>query len=482
MDIAIVTGASSALGMAISSRLIQLGFRVYGLGGDYQNCPLKNVNFKPLACDLSDALAVEAAANRILEKEKGVVLLVNNAKFFARNSFAEMGVAEMERIVRINLLCPLVLARTLQKSLSSLQGGIINLGSASIDSSRDGAVGAAASGGLKWMSEALFNSLRDKGVKVTHISPEPNRVRGTQTTVRKGAQIEASLDPEAVAQAVEQIVHNPFGNIVTELVLRPLRTNEPQQDPVVHLPVPEPQPIPYTVPREVIEAEEELEEQAFEAAREKKKARRKARTAKKKEAAKKEAPTELESAPEAAEPVAGPSADTPETPTRPETGPSDAVPSPAQRPGFGKRRRRKPKPPMTQVGFLKQETVVETATDFSVKESPSTDYGTPSEPTPAAKTAPAADSLADASAKSAGRPRKAARKSVRKSAKKASRKVSTEEPAVAHTDPPAAAKKTTKKATKKAVRKVATKKGAPAKKATARKRAAKKATKENKSS
>ena len=85
MDIAIVTGASSSLGLAISRRLMQLGFRVYGLGGEYKDCPLQNVNFKPVNCDLADPVAIDAACKRILEKEKGIYVLINNAKFFGRS-------------------------------------------------------------------------------------------------------------------------------------------------------------------------------------------------------------------------------------------------------------------------------------------------------------------------------------------------------------------------------------------------------------
>jgi NAD(P)-dependent dehydrogenase (short-subunit alcohol dehydrogenase family) len=261
MDIAIVTGASSALGLAISKRLIQLGFRVYGLGGDYADCSLKNVNFRPVGCDLADPQAVESAAARILEKEKGVYVLVNNAKFFGRNRFQEMDPAEMERVLRINLLCPLVLARILARSLMQLQGFLIQLGSPYAETSRGGAVGAAAAGGLKWMGEMLFQEFRDHGVKVCHLSPEPNRGRETRGPVRPGARLEAAIDPEAVAQAIEQILQSPFGNVVTEMVMRPLRVSEPEHEPVVRLPYPEPKPVPYTVPRELIEAEEQLEDE-----------------------------------------------------------------------------------------------------------------------------------------------------------------------------------------------------------------------------
>ncbi len=279
MDIAIVTGASSSLGLAISRRLIQLGFRVYGLGGDYKDCPLQNVNFKPVPCDLADPVAVEEACRKVLEKEQGVYVLVNNAKYFGRSRYLDMDIPEMERILSINLLCPMVLIRNLAPSLKELQGYIIQLGTLHAESCRGGAAGAAASGGLKWMGDVLFHDLREHGVKVCHLSPEPNRGRDPRTTARPGARTESSIDPEALAQAVEQILQSPFGNVITELVMRPLRTREPEQDPVRKLPYPDPQPIPYTVPREMIEAEEQLEEEEWQQEQQEKRKRRRSRKA-----------------------------------------------------------------------------------------------------------------------------------------------------------------------------------------------------------
>jgi hypothetical protein len=492
MDIAIVTGASSALGLAISNRLIQLGFRVYGLGGDYKECPLKNVNFKPMSCDLSDPEALERVAGSILEKEKGVCLLVNNAKFFGTHSFAEMTHREMEAILRINLLCPLVLTRFLAESLTSLQGHVINLGASTVETSRGGAVGAAASGGLKWMGEVLFQDLRDHGVKVCHIAPEPNRSRDVRLSARKG-RISATLDPEAVAQAVEQILQSPYGNIVTELVLRPLRTSEPDIDPVVQLPYPKPKPIPYTVPREVIEAEEQLEEEAFQAAREKKRARRRSRSSNRKEQATEESanttpePTEssykqsdtAQTAHAAQAPTEKKSASSPKEGRQEQTAPAKEADAAPVKSGSGRRRRRrKPKPPLSQVGF---HAVAEPAEPYKAgsgeknparstseanKTSEQVAQKEKAEPREADKPVVGSDSTQTDVVKADESPKPATRKKAAKTtAKKVTRKVA-------------------KKATTKAAKKAATKKTTVAKKAVARKavkkaakKAAKKATK-----
>jgi len=460
MDIAIVTGASSSLGLAISKRLIQLGFRVYGLGGDYSDCSLNNVNFKPMSCDLADPSAVESACRSILEREKGVYVLVNNAKFFGRALFPEMDTAEMERILRINLLCPLVLSRTLAETLMTLQGYIINLGTPYAETSRGGPVGAAASGGLKWMGEVLFHDLRHHGVRVCHISPEPNRGRDPRGVVRPGARTEAIIDPDAVAQAIEQILQSPFGNTVTEMIMRPLRTKEVDHDPIVRLPYPEPKPVPYTVPREMIEAEEKLEVEEDEKQhqlekRQRRRGRRGGRndhegskpieetpsgknggkpepeaeeTAPRKRGSGKRKPSPAgsgEGKPTLSEKESGGTGPKPEATASPEAKPPVEKEHPASDgPPARQRRRRKPKPPKIEVGFHqrpREEPVKERMPEVKSAES--------EPPAREKEEAPEAEPV-----------KKTARKVARKAAKKVARK---------------AAKKAAKKAVKKAARKSA---------------------------
>lgn len=296
MDIALVTGASSSLGIAISQRLISIGFRVYGLGGDYRNCPLRNSDFRPIPCDLSDGAQVMQEVVRILQKESGICLVVNNAKYFPVESIAEVSPKDLDRALRINLLTPLLIARCALPGLQKLQGFIINLGVAPHELSRGGVIGAATSGGLRAAHEAMFNEVRDYGVKVSMISPEPNRWSPSERNKAAEQKGEARLDPDAVASAVADLVLNKSKNLITEVVIRPRRWIDAQLPPVIDLPFPEPKPIPYTVPREVIEAEEQFDEQELD----------KAELKEERAARQKQKPSMAQPAAKAEEPVAEP--------------------------------------------------------------------------------------------------------------------------------------------------------------------------------
>ncbi len=256
MDIAVVTGASSGLGLAISRRLIDLGFRVYGLGGNYTESTLSNVDFRPMPCDLADPAHVEAKIKEILEQERAITVLVNNAKYYPPDDFARGAPVEFSRSLNINLLCPLILARWCMDGLRNTRGCIINISAATPETSRGGPVGACAAGGLRWMQESLFQQLREDGVAVSTIHPEPNRWRPQDAPPPNGDRPQSVIDPVAVAEAVASILHHGRSNVITEVVIRPERLAERIIPPVRELPYPKPKPIPYTVPREQIEAEE----------------------------------------------------------------------------------------------------------------------------------------------------------------------------------------------------------------------------------
>lgn len=238
MDVAIVTGAASGIGLAISRKLVEIGCRVYGLGGNFANTPYSHEYFIPTPCELTEIEAIKEKVEQILTKERGVFILVNNAKYFGSKPFLdEVNLAEFETVIRINLLCPLVLTRLALPSLEKLQGFIINIASGSPNSARGGPAGASAAGGLRWMGEALFEECRGSGVKVTTIFPQANRQGPSQADTHPESSYQTTIAPDAVARAVERIIRESDENVITEIVIRPQRLTEK--------PIPAPLLIPF---------------------------------------------------------------------------------------------------------------------------------------------------------------------------------------------------------------------------------------------
>ena len=73
--IAIVTGASSGIGLVTAKKLVSLGAKVYGLAHN----PFETQDFTYKVCDVTDAEQIEKVTKEIFEKEKRIDLLVNCA-------------------------------------------------------------------------------------------------------------------------------------------------------------------------------------------------------------------------------------------------------------------------------------------------------------------------------------------------------------------------------------------------------------------
>ncbi len=245
MDIAIVTGAATSIGLAVSRKLVDHGCRVYGLGGNYAETQYSHDYFVPTPCDLSNTAEVKTKVEAILEREGNIYIIVNNAKLYPTKQFLDpVNLEELEMILKVNLLCPLVLTRLALPSLARLGGYVINIAPLTSDMAQGGPAGAASAGGLKWMSEALFEECRDVGVKITTIFPQSNRMPSSKTKPAPGQSAQSIIDPEVVAEAVQHIVSHTDGNIITELVLRPQRLRDATVLPPLLVPYPKPGPDP----------------------------------------------------------------------------------------------------------------------------------------------------------------------------------------------------------------------------------------------
>ena len=117
---ALVTGASSGIGRALSRRLAREGARVglvarrtdalEALAGEIRETGGEAF---VLPCDVSEREQVEACSARALECLGGVDLLVNNAGYGHHRSFLDWDLADMERVMRVNYLGTLYFTKAL---------------------------------------------------------------------------------------------------------------------------------------------------------------------------------------------------------------------------------------------------------------------------------------------------------------------------------------------------------------------------------
>ena len=271
--VALVTGASSGIGRAISARLLALGYEVYGIGRQFPaELPEASVNaadrsagtrpqaplapeaeaaawtptnpsaseiaaaagspaiFHPIVCDLLDTKklqSVVAALQKEWKQEKQekrtLTLLVNNAGTAYYGLHEELRPEGISEMVRVNLEVPMLLTQQLLRTLKQNHGTIINISSVTaIGSNPHGVAYGATKAGLLSFSRSLFDEARKYGVRVTAILPDM-----TDTELYRHADftadpaMDAHLEPTDVADAVEYALTTRAGTCVPEIILRP---------------------------------------------------------------------------------------------------------------------------------------------------------------------------------------------------------------------------------------------------------------------
>ncbi len=178
--VAVITGASSGMGVAIARRLSAEGCavvlsarrvdRLEALAADLNKEGGKAV---AIPADVSDVAQMKSLAEQAVAKFGRIDIMVNNAGFGIIKSFMDSSLTEIDSQIDVNFKgvcygCMAVLP-TMEKQQS---GTIINIGSiASIRHWANLAVYAAAKHAVLGFSRSLYEEVRGKGIRVGVICP-----------------------------------------------------------------------------------------------------------------------------------------------------------------------------------------------------------------------------------------------------------------------------------------------------------------------
>lgn len=215
---AIVTGASSGIGFAISKMLSAEGYKVYGIGRLFPD----DSDFfeKRFSLDIRDT-------DVLLSKVSGIdrVDLLVNAAGSAYYGLAEFNTPDqIKEMCRTDLEAPMILISALLPKLKDAKGMIINI--ASVTSTRintHGAAYGALKAGLRSYGRSLYEEVRKTGVRVVTVCPD--LTRGTK--LYRNADFEPAEDegcyllPEDTAECVRSVINMREGAAVTEVEVRP---------------------------------------------------------------------------------------------------------------------------------------------------------------------------------------------------------------------------------------------------------------------
>lgn len=171
--VALVTGASSGIGLATAERLAQAGYKVYGTsrrgGGVGGGRP-----FELLPLDVTRDDSVDAAVRQLMEREGRIDLLVNNAGFGIAPAGAEESSIEQARaIFDTNFFGLVRVTRAVVPQMRKQGSGrIINIGSVlGFLPMPYMALYSATKHAVAGYSESLDQELRTQGIRVSVVEP-----------------------------------------------------------------------------------------------------------------------------------------------------------------------------------------------------------------------------------------------------------------------------------------------------------------------
>lgn len=225
---AIVTGVSKGLGLAFCKALTESGVTVAGWGRTAPDW--EDAHFRFFPCDLSQAESVEKALESSLPFLGGTVsFLVNNAGFGHFRPVEEMETHQWVEQININLNALFFCTRVVVPGMkASGFGHIVNISSVAGKTGASwGTAYSASKFGVAGFSDSLFQELREFGIKVSVLYPGSTATHFFDSV--PGISVhENMLRAEEVAETLIHVLNTHPNNVISEVVIRPLRSKPPR--------------------------------------------------------------------------------------------------------------------------------------------------------------------------------------------------------------------------------------------------------------
>lgn len=227
----IVTGGSRGLGLGIAQKLTAAGYHAIAIARKETSQLLSAMqdserhhpgSFHFIPFDLAEIEEIPKLV-RCLRKRFGTIYgLVNNAAIASESILALMPNAQIEQLVRLNTLSPIVLTKYVVRSMIADGGGrIVNVGSIIGFTGYSGlSVYGATKASMMGFTRSLAREVGRMGVNVNSVAPgfvDTEMTQGLsdqqrQQIVRRSA-LRRTISPEDVADAVEFLLSNKAKNI-----------------------------------------------------------------------------------------------------------------------------------------------------------------------------------------------------------------------------------------------------------------------------
>src|SRR5438309_3048255 len=227
----LVTGGSRGLGLGIARRLTAAGYRVIAVARkespqltsameEAEGAHPGSLRF--VACDLAEIDDLPALVTTVRKDVGPIYGLVNNAAVGFDGVLALMPTSQIEQLVRVNTLSPIVLTKHVVRSMMADGGGrIVNVASVVGFTGYSGlSVYAATKASIIGFTRSLAREVGRMGVNVNSVAPgfvDTDMTRGLNAEQRQQIERRSALrrlpDIDDVACAVEFLLGDGAKNI-----------------------------------------------------------------------------------------------------------------------------------------------------------------------------------------------------------------------------------------------------------------------------
>jgi 3-oxoacyl-[acyl-carrier protein] reductase len=226
-QVALITGSSRGIGLAIARRLGRMGARV-------SLCARKKADLESAAADLraagievqpvpADVTRADEVSRLVGETQRSlgpIDILVNNAGIGIFGPFYHQTDADWNSVLDTNLKSVFLTSRAVAPEMIRRKSGhIINISSLAGKSTfANGAIYCASKWGLLGLTGCMAEDLRAHGIRVSAICPGSV---ATEFSPHAGKDPSRMLQPDDVAHAVAALVTQSPGSFISEVQIRP---------------------------------------------------------------------------------------------------------------------------------------------------------------------------------------------------------------------------------------------------------------------
>jgi short-subunit dehydrogenase len=220
----LVTGTSSGIGLAITTSLLERGYRVIGVARDFSKIHIDSNRFRAVSIDLSGLDELPQQLQALTNDEQridGVICCAGSGRF---GSLEEFSYDQIRALLNLNLTSQIYLVRALLPDMKKrATGDIVFIGSESARcGGKRGAVYSAAKFGLRGLAQSLRHECAASGVRVSIVNPGMVKTAFfDELDFKHGDEKENFILPEDVARAVITIIEARTGTVFDEINLSP---------------------------------------------------------------------------------------------------------------------------------------------------------------------------------------------------------------------------------------------------------------------